>query len=86
MRPLTFTNDVRGAIPTISSIGKPLRPHANYSCTVTFTNDVSGADTGTATAAESGTGTAQSQFPRKSVNLFFMLVLIKDKLTDLCGD
>ena len=53
---------------------------------LTFTNDVFGADTGTATAAESGIGTAQSQFPRKSVNLFFMLVLIKDELTDLCGN
>ena len=25
-----------------------------------------------------------SQFPQKSVNLFFMLVAIKDKLKDLC--
>ena len=28
----------------------------------------------------------KSQFPRKSVNLFFMLVMMKDKLTDLCGN
>ena len=27
----------------------------------------------------------KSQFPHKSVNLFFILVTIKDKLTDLCG-
>ena len=29
---------------------------------------------------------ATSQFPRKSVNLFFILVIIKDKLTDLNGN
>ena len=28
----------------------------------------------------------KSQFPHKSVNLFFILVIIKDKLTDLCGN
>ena len=28
----------------------------------------------------------QSQFPHKSVNLFFILVKIKAKLTDLCGN
>jgi hypothetical protein len=28
----------------------------------------------------------KSQFPYKSVNLFFVLVTIKDKLTDLCGN
>jgi hypothetical protein len=27
----------------------------------------------------------KSQFPLKSVNLFFMLVITKDKLTDLWG-
>ena len=27
----------------------------------------------------------KSQFPRKSVNLFFILVIVKDKLTGLCG-
>ena len=28
----------------------------------------------------------KSQFPHKSVNLFFILVIIKDKLTNLCGN
>ena len=28
----------------------------------------------------------KSQFPHKSVNLFFISVMIKDKLTDLCGN
>ena len=27
----------------------------------------------------------KSQFPHKSVNLFFILVIVKDKLTDLWG-
>ena len=27
-----------------------------------------------------------SQFPHKSVNLFFILVMIKDELTDWCGN
>ena len=27
----------------------------------------------------------KSQFPHKSVNLFFKLVIVKDELTDLCG-
>ena len=28
----------------------------------------------------------KSQFPHKSVNVFFILVIITDKLTDLCGN
>ena len=28
----------------------------------------------------------QSQFPHKFVNLFFILAIIKEKLTDLCGN
>ena len=28
----------------------------------------------------------KSQFPHKSVNLFFILIIIKDKLTNLCGN
>ena len=28
----------------------------------------------------------KSQFPNRFVNLFFILVMIKDKLTDLCGN
>ena len=27
-----------------------------------------------------------SQFPYKSVNLFFILAILKDQLTDLCGN
>ena len=27
-----------------------------------------------------------SQFPQKPVNLFFVLVIVKDKLTNLCGN
>ena len=27
----------------------------------------------------------KSHFPHKSVNLFFILVIVKGKLTDLCG-
>jgi len=29
---------------------------------------------------------SKSQFPHKPVNLFFILVIIKDKLTSLCGN
>ena len=28
----------------------------------------------------------KSQFPHKSVNLFFTFAIIKDRLTDLCGN
>ena len=28
----------------------------------------------------------KSQFPDKSINLFFMLVMMKDKLTNVCGN
>jgi len=35
--------------------------------------------------AQLGAGPRENQFPHKSVNLFFILVIVKDKLTDLRG-
>ena len=32
------------------------------------------------------TSLCKSQFPHKSVNLFFILVIVKDRLTDLSGN
>ena len=61
---------------------RPLLPSLPTGCGVDESEGEDGDDRPAHVVLEDG----KSQSPHKSVNLFFVIVIITDKLTDLCGN